>query len=440
MEHRSRTRTLVEGSSLVGVTALVLVVVGNLAIWLAARPPGQPEPRYLGEVCGVEAVVLFSCALVLATLIPAIETAFGGLDRVALWHRRVAILAMVLLVPHIALVTSPPDPYSTSTGQGLGDVALIGLLFLTLWALAPRLRAARWPGPIQRLARASYEHWLTAHRLTGLFVAVAIVHGAIVDPAMHRSTLLRASFLTIGGIGVVAYVYREVFARFVVPIYDYRIATVERLNDSTLAVSLDPLRSSISFSPGQFVFLAIGGSEGWQRHPFSVASAPSDRRLELIVKAVGDYTRQLYDTLSSGVPAKLAGPFGGFDHQHGGDHQIWIAGGIGITPFLSWIRSIESSSAPDTDFYYSVKHESDAVYLDEIKAAAAHHPKLRTHLVCTDTDGILTAETVMNGRDDQEEYWVFMCGPPPMMHALAKEFRNAGVPARRIRWEQFGER
>jgi predicted ferric reductase len=150
-------------------------------------------------------VLLLSCPLVLATLLPLIESAFGGLDKVVVWHRRAAVAGVLLLIPHVALVMSPADPNATSLGSGLGVVALLGIAALALWALAPSLRAARWPGPVRRLAPASYERWLTAHRLTGLFVAAAVVHGAIVDPVLHRSTLLRLLFLVVDGIGVAAY-------------------------------------------------------------------------------------------------------------------------------------------------------------------------------------------------------------------------------------------
>jgi predicted ferric reductase len=271
-----------------GGVALVTVAVANVALWVAARPAGQPTGRFIGEICGAEAVLLFSCTLVLATLLPAIERAFSGLDRVVVWHRRSATAGVLLLIPHWALATSSPDRYATGIGPGLGDLALLGLLVLSVWALAPTLRAARWPGPIRRLARTTYEHWLTPHRLTGIFVAAAVAHGALVDPVLHRSTLLRVVFLTVGGVGVAAYLYRELFARFVVPIYDYRVADVRRPNDTMLEVSLDPVRVPIDFVPGQFVFLAFGGPDGWQRHPFSVASAPGDRRLEVGIKAVGD--------------------------------------------------------------------------------------------------------------------------------------------------------
>jgi predicted ferric reductase len=420
-----------------GETLLAAVATGNVALWLVARPPNQATGRYVGELCGAEAVLLLSCALVLTTLLPAIERAFGGLDRVAVWHRRAATIAVLLLVPHRVLVASAADPNATTIGLGLGDVALVGLVVLSVWALAPRLRAARRPGLIRRLARAGYERWLTVHRLTGLFVIAAVAHGALVAPVLHSSTVLRITYLAVGGAGIAAYGYRELFARFVIPVHDYTVSEVRRPNDMTTEVSLEPVRDPLVFVPGQFVVLSFGGRAGWQRHPFSVTSTPSERRLDVSIKAVGDYTSDLHDMLRPGTPARAVGPFGGFDYTRGGQDQIWIAGGIGITPFMSWIRSMDGSFDRHVDFYYSVRNQADALYLDEIDAAARQHPTFRPTVVETDREGLLTAAKIANGHRHGTEGWVYMCGPPPMMTALAKGFRALGTPASQVRWEQF---
>jgi predicted ferric reductase len=421
----------------IGTTLLAAIAAANVALWLVVRPPGQPNGRYLGELSGAEAVLLLSCALVLATVLPPIERAFAGLDRVAVWHRRVATIAVLLLVPHLVLATSAVDWYATPIGNGLGVVALLGLVVLSVWALAPRLRAARWLKPISRLARASYERWLTVHRLSGLFVIAAVAHGALVAPALHASTLLLVTYLAVGGTGVTAYAYRELFARFVIPAHDYTVSEVRRPNETTTEVSLRPVREPLAFVPGQFVVLSFGGTSGWQRHPFSVTSAPSERRLAVSIKAVGDYTHDLHDKLQPGTPAKVAGPFGGFDYTRGGHDQIWIAGGIGITPFMSWIRSLDGSFDRRVDFYYSVRTEADALYLDEIEAAAGKHPTLQPIVVETEREGLLTAEQAASGHSRGADVWVYMCGPPPMMTAFAEGFRALGIPASRVRWEQF---
>ena len=72
--------------------------------------------------------MLLLCALVLAPLLEPIERAFGGLDRVAPWHRGVAVTGGVLQFPRVALVSSAPDRYATPFGHALSDVGLIGLL------------------------------------------------------------------------------------------------------------------------------------------------------------------------------------------------------------------------------------------------------------------------------------------------------------------------
>ena len=423
-----------------GVVLLGIVVIGNVALWALARPVGQPPGRYIGEFLGVEAVLLFSCALVLATLFGVIERAFGGLDRVAIWHRRVSVAGVVLMIVHPVFAGSGPVLNSSAVGRGLGSIAFLGLLALTVWALAPSLRAAKWSRLIRRLARSSHERWLTGHRVTGLFVAAAVVHGSLVDPALRASTTLKVTYLVVGCIGIAAFVYRELLARFVVPQYDYTVAEIKRPNETTVDVFLEPTGRSLRFAPGQFIFLAFGGYDGWQRHAFSVASAPSDRRLEVSIKSAGDYTRDLHDRLQPGTPAKVAGPFGGFDYRQGGQQQIWIAGGIGVTPFMSWIRALGGDFDRNIAFYYAVDRASDALDLDEIKAAAAAHPTLRPHLIDSSRDGFLTAETAASDMPGVTDVWVYMCGPPAMMAALSKGFEHLGIPSSRIRWENFSIR
>lgn len=312
-------------------------------------------------------------------------------------------------------------------------------MVLVVWALAPRLRAARIPGPIQRLARVAYERWLTTHRLTGLFVAVAVLHGALVDPVLHAPTTLRAAYFVTGGTGLVAYAYRELLAARVFPTHDYTVAAIDRPSAGTITISLEPNGAPLVFAAGQFVAVAFGGAGRWRRHPFSVASAPSERRLQATVKAVGDYTRDLSQKLERGTPARVVGPFGAFDYTRGGDDQIWIAGGIGITPFLSWIRAMDDRFDRRVDLYYSVAQAADAVYLDEIEAAAARHAGFRAHLVDTSREGFLTPARTVNGQRP-EALWVYLCGPPAMATSLASGYRHLGVPRSHLRWEQFDAR
>jgi len=80
------------------------------------------------------------------------------------------------------------------------------------------------------------------------------------------------------------------------------------------------------------------------------------------------------------------------------------------------------------------------VYREEIEAAAARYPSLRVHTVLSDTQGRLTADEVIGALRPAVEPWIYMCGPPAMSRALARGFRQFGVPASRIRWEDFDAR
>lgn len=225
-----------------------------------------------------------------------------------------------------------------------------------------------------------------------------------------------------------------------VPAYDYTVDTVRRLGERTAEIVLDPVGERLAFRPGQFVMVTFRGFAAGQRHPFSISSGAGSRRLDVTVKASGDYTGRLVEALHPGDAARVLGPFGGFDYRGGGRRQIWIAGGIGVTPFMSWIRSLNGAFDRDVDSYYSVRGPAEAVYRDEIELAAQEHPSLRPHVVLSDVDGPLTADAVLHGVAPDAHPWVYMCGPPPMTRALARGLRGRGIPRARVRFEDFGSR
>ena len=107
---------------------------------------------------------------------------------------------------------------------------------------------------------------------------------------------------------------------------------------------------------------------------------------------------------------------------------------------MSWIRSLDGGFDRDVDFWYSLRGPSDAVYRDEIEAAALEHPSLRFPVVFSDAEGRLTADAVLRRVAPDAHPWVYMCGPPAMTKALARGLRRRGIPRARVRREDFGLR
>jgi predicted ferric reductase len=187
------------------------------------------------------------------------------------------------------------------------------------------------------------------------------------------------------------------------------------------------------------VFIAIDDEAVTREaHPFSITSGPGDTELKLVIKAVGDFTTELAH-VRPGAFVRVEGPYGGFWHL--GEtirDQVWIAGGIGVTPFLAMARALELELERHAiDFYYCVDHRDDAVFLDELTELADAHPQLRLHLVPADTDGFLTAERVAETTEDLPSQHVFLCGPPAMTDALLPQLRAAGVPEDQLHHEDF---
>jgi predicted ferric reductase len=433
----------------VGPTAIVVLVAGYAAVWFAARPAGQPTVSYTGQFLGAEAVLLLSIGMVLISTLPWVETWFDGLDHAAIWHRRVALSGMTLLVPHFLLSA---NPRKSGLGVPLAIAGVAGLLILAAWAILPRWRslipmvlhgpllAVRGAPVIRqlRMVTGRYERWRSFHRLTGLFVAAGFTHGLLDGTPFGHAPLLRWSFVAVGGTGLAFYAYREVLARHLVPLLDYQVVSVRDTGPGVAEIALTPLGRPAGFAPGQFVMLYLEGIDGWHRHPFTIASSPAEPVMRFAIKALGDDTSQLIEVLRPGMPAVIRGPFGRFSHQKGTIRQVWIAGGIGVTPFLSWLRALGNQSLRGpVDFFYT-SPSADPPYADEIKALADRHAMLRAHIVNSSRGGRLTAGQVLAAADVKPDALsVFLCGPASMVSNFQKDFRRAGVTRRRIYREYF---
>src|SRR5258708_15081029 len=127
-------RALLLPARRLGPAVIVGLAAAWAVLWFAAEPPGQPATAYLGQFFGAESVLLLSIALVLISTLPWVEGVFDGIDRAAIWHRRVALTGVVLLVPHLLLSV---DPHHSRLGPLLAGVGAAGPLILPGSAILP---------------------------------------------------------------------------------------------------------------------------------------------------------------------------------------------------------------------------------------------------------------------------------------------------------------
>jgi predicted ferric reductase len=395
----------------IGPGVTIGLPVLNGVLWAAAPPSGDGR-GVVGEAAGSTAVLLFAVALVLATRARWLERSFGGLDRMYRTHRRAAMCGFGLLAVHVAVV---PWTLASPGGTPSGLLAAAGFLVLV---------------PLCAVRRVRYNAWRRSHRLVGVFFLVSLAHALLVDQLTDTAPgpflLLSAAYAA----GAAAYGHTLLLARFVRPRRPYVVRAVRRLDPATVEVALAPRGPRrLAFRPGQFAFVTFHRRGLREPHPFTVSSAPSEEALRLTIRAAGRFTVRVYRELEPGTRATVEGGYGMVGQAGGRARQVWVAGGIGITPFLSRVRA----GGPDrpVDLFYVVRHREDALFRRELES----HPGLRLHLVVTSESGRPTAERIAATVCGPADVDVHLCGPEPMTTGLAVGFRRLGVPATAIHLE-----
>lgn len=414
---------------------ILALVVLNLVIWLVFPPlkDGRDnfERAWAGEILGSTVIILMAVSLFLSTRPRWVEPYFGGLDKMYQAHRRAAVGAFLLLFLHVLVV---PISATWRLGNYMAMLAFLGITTLVLVTLAPRIPL------LSQLTNASYDGWRRLHRFMGVFYTLGFLHTFFVHSlsALVAFTWVQTIFL----IGLASYLYTEFFSGLSKKRLSYVVDDVRHLNGNTTEVALRPRTRSLLHRPGQFVFVQFDSDKTLNEpHPFTISSAPGEPTLRLTIKACGDWTRHLYHALAPGAGAILEGAYGLFDYKQGGEKQIWLAGGIGVTPFLSFLRDANGKLSRQVDFFYTVRTREEALFLDEIMAAGSSDPSFCLHVRFSLEDGSLTMDDIRKQVEgDLSQRHVYMCGPLGMMQAFRAQFRALGVPAGHIHYEEFNFR
>lgn len=417
---------------------IILLVLLTIGVWLVFPPENDGREnfvrQYAGEVIGSVNIVLMACSLFLSTRPKWAEQFFGGLDKMYVTHRHTSTAAFLLIFVHVLTV-----PISTHwvLGNYLAVIAFVGIVSIALITLAPRIPY------LNKLSGGTYEGWKNLKKYIGIFFIIAYLHPLLIkDPldAFIAINFVQIFFI----IGALSYLYTEVFGRFFKKYIPYTVEAVKHPNQSTTEVTLRPKNVSIKKQrAGQFLFVRFPGDRALnESHPFTISSAPEEDVLRVTIKASGDFTRDLFAKLKPGMDAIVEGAYGMFDYKTSGPKQIWIAGGIGLTPFLSFVRDMDGGTLKhDVDFYYTVRHPEEALFVNEIEAAAQKNPRLKAHVRFSSRDGSLTIEDILkNAGGNLSDHHIYICGPLPMVQAFEKKFLDLGVPAGNIHFEEFNFR
>lgn len=455
---RSPLSTLVV--TLIGIFTLLAIYLGiagfveGLHTWATPDFAQNSHWLALGQLLSISALLLLSLNFVLATRWYWVEKLAGGLDKVYKLHEMTGRLAILLLIFHPTLLVASAIPNGLLVqsyivpGQYLpytmGSVSLIMFLILI---------------GITVFAKIPFERWLFLHRLLGIPFVIGGVHAFLAKPEYTSGPSWRWFIIAAWALGVFAYLYTLLLYKYLGP------STRARVTSLAVKSGINQLHLQTETPqqprPGQFFLMELLTQRKlpfWpaERHPFSYTSlSATGNELEFGIKQDGDFTRALPTLLKAGDPLKLFGPYGTFaeriNYENITRKQVWIAGGIGVTPFLSMTQALVTArnkpdalpAGADVHLVYSVKTAGEDVYGEQFASSAAHTQGFNFHPHFSDSEGFLTAEKVLAltattpAGMKAGELEVFLCGPTPMMFALADQFRAVGLKYKYLHYEEF---
>lgn len=387
---------------------------------LFPQDPGAVFSQYIGSV----ALILMGYVQLIATRAAGLERVFGSMDRIYVLHKWLGIIAMVTVLIHDTIdaeMRGLPETALTEIAETLGEISLYGLLILVTITL---------------LTFVPYHLWKWTHKFMGAFFAASALHFIFI---MKPFDMVDPLGLYIGFfclIGCVCYAWTLRPARGPGRGRAYTIDQVSHTGGAT-EVRLTPQGRGIKHRSGQFVVLKVDAPGLEEAHPFTLSAAPTrDRQLSITIKALGDYTRRVAGALEPGTTAQVEGPFGHFTPSQS-TGQVWIAAGIGITPFLAWADA-RTAESPPVHLIYCVKNRAEAPHLERLEALAAQDSGLTLTLRETANQGRLSAREIPSiTQVSMEDMHVAFCGPKPMGKTLRDELRAQGLKAGRFRFEEF---
>lgn len=421
----------------------------------------------LGAAFGLVAFALIASLFALVSRLHAVSKPFGN-DALMLFHRHMGLIACVFALSHaVALFGhganwASLNPFAGSLGARTGAIAIWALGVLVVSSVFRRRleagttaqgkqnRAGGLSTPTGRSFGLTYEWWQRIHRwlalaVVGSMLAHALAAGAYTSSPFVRSVLIGYAIL---------FVALMAHYRVLRPLRAWRRPWEVRANrdegGDTRTLVLRPVgHAGFEFEPGQFVWITADRTPfGASEHPISISSS-SERNvageLDLSIKALGDWSREVIPALPIGARVWLDGPFGTFSIDRAAAQRfVLIAGGVGVTPMRSMLLSMrDRGDRRPVTLFYAARNRSRAAFANELEVLAAEMP-FELVLVFEEPGderaehGLVSTELLRRRLpNDLRRTEFFVCGPGPMMDALERSLSELGLERRRVRTERF---
>lgn len=434
-------------------TAFLAVLLAPALLAPVLHGPGAGDGSsllsQLSVGMGLLATSLLVCAVVLPSRVRSLTRTLG-IDGVLGIHRFVGLAVTLLVGLHIILVVvarpanialfdvvHAPDRGRAAVGA---TVALAALVILT---------------GLRRRLRQRYEVWRWVHlALAGSVLVLSALHIWWLNHLV-RDTAMRALFIVLAAVALGVLGYRWLWLPIYGPRREYVVRELRPETSTVSTLVLEPRRDgnrrgyrTLAFAPGQFAWLRLNPSIGAQEHPFTIASsAHLGLWTEFTIRHSGDFTTELR-RLRPGSPVWVDGPHGAFTLDlRRCTGLVMIAGGVGITPMMSMLRTLAhrrdrrphrlvvvARTLDELLFRAELSELQQRLDLTVIELLRQPPPSWTGASGAVDEE-LLVALLPGTFRRNQLDY--YLCGPPAMVTDVLTVLDGLDVPQPRIHTEQF---
>jgi ferredoxin-NADP reductase len=212
--------------------------------------------------------------------------------------------------------------------------------------------------------------------------------------------------------------------------YSAKVEQHINLIDDIYTVEFSSLKKPFKYSPGQFLHLAIDAYDGAGQWPesrcFSMQSSPNESHVKITYAAKGGFTQRMSEELKTGKEVWLKMAYGSlFENEHDQSNSVFIAGGTGITPFLSLFTDPSFADYSNPALFFGVREKKYLLYNNELTRASEINTGFKSHLFVENKNGRPEMADILNTHSIDSSF--FISGPPAMIAFYKQELQLKGV-------------
>lgn len=419
-----------------------VLVVAPLALALIGH---QEENRgfwiEFGVGLGFVGLAMMGLQFVLTARYSKVGAPFG-LDELLQFHGQAGYIAWIFIMAHFIILFLADSEFWKFLDPTVNLPRALALSAVIV-AITALIATTHWREKFGIV----YEWWRTSHGILALFVVfVGMVH--ILQVSHYVSELWQKTvWVSLCVAAMSMLVHNRVWRPYQMKKKPWKVVSVTKEVDSIWSIVLEPINhDGISFKAGQFVWITLGDTPfSLQQHPFTISSAPFEKNIRLTIKALGDFTSEI-DTLEEGTTAFVEGPYGNFTPDASTKvHDVFINGGIGITPTMSVLRDLKNrDDQRQVTVIYGTPSLELTPFYEELKMLSGELNLKVVHVLEEAPDdwdgetGFITEEIMKRHLpEDVMSCEYFVCGPPPMMDVVESTLKEWGVPVYHVHSERF---